>query len=250
MTGAPDASSSTLAEVRRGSYRGPRIRSGLDHESTHMNTETNRPPWMARALGLAAAADIVAGVVLALSPATVFSWLGLAAPVNPGVWQVLGLFVGVHGVSYALAARDPFRHWPIVTVGLLARVVVPLGFVWAATSGLMQWGLGLLIVALGAVWWVPFGLILQASYPRSWPGRPSGSSWGVWPPCCSSGWVVRGGRRSASASRSSTADQRAAPRRVRSRASSGRAPLRRRPKPPRPPPGSRPRGGPRARASS
>ena len=38
-------------------------------------------------------------------------------------------------ILYALAARHPFRHGSIVLVGLLGKILVPIGFVWAAGRG-------------------------------------------------------------------------------------------------------------------
>ena len=41
----------------------------------------------------------------------------------------MGMIVGVYGIGYLIAARDPRTHWPIVLVGLLGKVFGPIGFV-------------------------------------------------------------------------------------------------------------------------
>jgi hypothetical protein len=60
------------------------------------------------------------------------------------------------GLGYWLAARDPFRHWPIVVVGLLGKVLGPIGFVGAAVRGALPWCWGLTLVPNDLVWWLPF----------------------------------------------------------------------------------------------
>ena len=128
-----------------------------------MQPERTAPNWMARALLLAAAFDVVGGVVLILAPTALFSWAGLELPIYPEAWQCLGLFLVVFGLGHALATRHPFRLWPLVLVGLLGKVLVPLGFAWAAVRGSLPWELGLPVLALGPVWWAPFGMILRGA---------------------------------------------------------------------------------------
>ena len=83
--------------------------------------------WMQLVLWAAAAYNILWGVVVVLFPLAPFRWAGMALPNYPQLWQCLGMIVGVYGVGYALAARDPFTHWPIVLVGLLGKVFGPMG---------------------------------------------------------------------------------------------------------------------------
>jgi small multidrug resistance pump len=39
----------------------------------------------------------------------------------PEIWQCLGMVVGVYGIGYLIAARDPLRHWPSILVGLIGK---------------------------------------------------------------------------------------------------------------------------------
>jgi peroxiredoxin len=81
--------------------------------------------------------------------------------------------IGVYGVGYLLAAGDPLRHWPIVLVGLMGKVLGPIGFAWSASSGNLPWLFGWTILTNDLIWWVPFGLILRAAWQdslrRQWP---------------------------------------------------------------------------------
>ncbi|HZP82139.1 MAG TPA: hypothetical protein VFB21_10900 [Chthonomonadaceae bacterium] len=56
-------------------------------------------------------------------------------PNYPQIGQCGGRIVGVYGIGYACAARDPLRHWPIVLVGLIGQLLGPLGFLLAARLG-------------------------------------------------------------------------------------------------------------------
>ena len=118
---------------------------------------------MARALLLAATFDVLAGVFLVVAPMAPLSWAGAEPALYPEVWQCLGAILGVYGLGHAFAARQPFHLWPLVLVGLLGKVVVPAGFAWAASRGGLPWQLGLPVLALGPIWWVPFGLILRGA---------------------------------------------------------------------------------------
>jgi peroxiredoxin len=77
------------------------------------------------------------------------------------------MIVGVYGVGYLVASRDPWRHWPIVLVGLLGKVFGPMGFVLAASRGELGWSLGWTIITNDLVWWAPFGVILWGALSQA-----------------------------------------------------------------------------------
>jgi len=111
-------------------------------------------------LAAAAVYNLAWGAFAILFPRVPFDWLGIEPPNYLSLWQCIGMIVGVYGVGYAIAAVDPLRHWPIVLVGLLGKILGPIGFVGAATRGELPWLAGLTIVSNDLIWWVPFGLIL------------------------------------------------------------------------------------------
>jgi peroxiredoxin len=90
----------------------------------------------------------------------------MAEPRYPGIWQCVGMIVGVYGIGYAIASRDPYRHWPIVLVGLAGKILGPLGFVAAALAGELPWAFGLTLIPNDLVWWVPFAIILAGAWRR------------------------------------------------------------------------------------
>ena len=95
-------------------------------------------------------------------------------PRYPQIWQCVGMIVGVYGVGYLVAAREPFRHWPIVLVGLLGKVFGPIGFLSAAASGDLPWAWGVTILGNDLIWWLPFTAILYGAF-RAGTGTASNS---------------------------------------------------------------------------
>jgi uncharacterized membrane protein HdeD (DUF308 family) len=91
----------------------------------------------------------------------------MAQPNYPELWQCIGMIVGVYGVAYAFAARDPLGQWPIVLTGLLGKIFGPIGFVNAAAHGRLPWIAGLTLLTNDIVWWAPFGGILYRAYLKS-----------------------------------------------------------------------------------
>ena len=88
------------------------------------------------------------------------------------IWQCLGMVIGVYGIGYLAASLNPIRHWPIVLVGFLGKVFGPIGFVWCAARGEIDWRFGLTIPTNDILWWIPFALILRASWDAAKAGEP------------------------------------------------------------------------------
>lgn len=118
----------------------------------------------------AAAYNLAWGAWVVLFPATAFNLIDLPPPRYPQIWQCVGMIVGVYGVGYAIAAFDPLRHWPIVLVGLLGKILGPIGFVDSALQGTLPWTAGWTILTNDVVWWVPFAAILHRAWRASAPG--------------------------------------------------------------------------------
>jgi hypothetical protein len=122
------------------------------------------PHWARYVLYAAAAYNLVWGAIVIFAPLVHFRWAGMAEPRYPQIWQCVGMIVGVYGVGYWLAARDPFRHWPIVLVGLLGKILGPIGFLNAALTGALPWKWGATIITNDLIWWVPFVSILYLTF--------------------------------------------------------------------------------------
>lgn len=130
------------------------------------------PAWITTTLRLAAIYNITFGLFVVLFPLSIFQWLQMETPRYPAIWQCVGMIVGVYGIGYWIAASDPGRHWPIVLVGLLGKLLGPIGFLVTASQGELPWSWGLIIVANDLLWWFPFAAILflvfrQQSAPKT-----------------------------------------------------------------------------------
>jgi len=115
---------------------------------------------MGTVLRIAGVYNIVWGAFMVLFPLAIFEKLGMPAPNYPEIWQCVGMIVGVYGLGYWIAAGNPVVHWPIVLVGLLGKVLGPIGFLQAAIEGRLPWAFGWINIGNDLIWWIPFTLIL------------------------------------------------------------------------------------------
>ena len=112
------------------------------------------------------------GVVVVLLPGPTLTLLGFDGDdaYQRSLWGCIGMIVGVYGVGYAVAARQPLHHWPIVLVGLLGKIFGPLGFLMALPRGDVPPRMGWTLLTNDLIWWVPFALILWAAWRRDADG--------------------------------------------------------------------------------
>jgi len=122
------------------------------------------PRWMKAVLWAAGIYNIAWGSLVVLMPGLPFEWAHMPLPNYPEIWQCLGMVVGVYGVGYIIAAHHPLRHWPIVLVGLLGKVLGPIGMVWSLLRGSLPPVAAWTCVTNDLIWWLPFGIILYRAY--------------------------------------------------------------------------------------
>lgn len=122
------------------------------------------PLWMSRWLVAAGIYNLAWGALTVLLPGWLFDLTGLAHPNYPFIWQCVGMIVGVYGVGYLTAARDPARHWPIVLVGFLGKIFGPMGYVMGVADGTVPAAFGVTLPTNDLVWWVPFAAILWHAF--------------------------------------------------------------------------------------
>jgi len=115
---------------------------------------------------LAGVYNLLWGAWVIVFPRQFWQWVNLPEPNYLQLWQCIGMIVGVYGIGYLVAARDPLRHWPIVLVGFLGKVLGPIGFLDAAMRGQLPWHFGVVNIFNDLIWWVPFGMILWMAWRR------------------------------------------------------------------------------------
>lgn len=130
-------------------------------------SKLSHPRWMSTTLWIAGVYNLAWGLFAVVFPEALFRWAGMELPRYPELWQCIGMIVGVYGIGYAVAARDPLRHWPIVLVGLLGKIFGPIGFAMALVKGTLPIAFGATILTNDLVWWVPFSMILWHAFDQA-----------------------------------------------------------------------------------
>jgi hypothetical protein len=118
-------------------------------------------------LRMAGVYNLAYGLLLAFWPVQVFHWLGM--PQTPSIMiQAIGMMVGVYGLAYWIAGDDPVRYWPLVAVGLLGKILGPVGFSAGLLQGVFVWKSATMFVFNDLIWWWPLGKVLL----RAWRNGP------------------------------------------------------------------------------
>ena len=136
--------------------------------------QSESPAWSRRWLRAAGIYNLLWGGAVVAFPGAMFTWAGMEPMRYPQVWQCVGMIVGVYGVGYLIAARAPRVHWLIVLVGLLGKILGPIGFGVALAAGVFTPAFSITILTNDIIWWIPFAMILwDAARSRGEP--PAGA---------------------------------------------------------------------------
>lgn len=120
---------------------------------------------------LAALYNALFGAWAGLFPRSFFTLFSLppSSALGLAIWSCLGMVVGVYAILYLRASLRPEEEasrW-IVAVGLLGKVLGPIGWLWAVRRGVMPSRTFPLILANDLVWWWPFALYLLRDRKRA-----------------------------------------------------------------------------------
>lgn len=129
----------------------------------HFRT-TKHPRWMTYTLLAAAGYNALWGLWVGLFPTQSFTLLGMNVPEYLPLWQSVGLMVGCYAIGYFIAAFDPYLYWPMVLVGLIGKVLGPVGMIYAVASGQLPLLFAWNNLTNDVIWWIPFFLILRGAY--------------------------------------------------------------------------------------
>jgi small multidrug resistance pump len=110
--------------------------------------------------GLAAIYNIAFGLWASLRPQLFFNLLEIAPPNYPGLWQCLGMVLGLYGVLYAYAVWRLDLARPIIGIGLAGKILGPIGWLNVVGSGEWPARTFTLIAFDDLAWWLPFALFL------------------------------------------------------------------------------------------
>jgi len=105
------------------------------------------------------------GAYAALDPQWLFRVAGMPPLNHPAIFACLGMVVGIYGFLYLEVARAPERGFAIAAVGLLGKVLGPIGLARLIATG--EWPAATLVLCLtnDFIWWIPFALYLHDAWP-------------------------------------------------------------------------------------
>ncbi|HEX6087015.1 MAG TPA: hypothetical protein VF266_20970 [Thermoanaerobaculia bacterium] len=110
---------------------------------------------------LAGAYNLAWGAYSALDPQWLFRYAGMPLSNTPEIFACLAMVIGIYGFLYWQVARDPERGAAIAAVGLLGKVLGPIGLAQLIWSG--AWPLKSIVLCItnDFIWWIPFTLYLM-----------------------------------------------------------------------------------------
>ena len=114
---------------------------------------------------LAGSYNLAWGIYAVLDPQWLFRFVGLPLQNYPQIFACLGMVVGLYGTLYLEVARLPERGWLLAAVGLLGKVLGPLGLAQLIWSGQWPWTTVVLCLTNDFIWWIPFTLYLYDAWP-------------------------------------------------------------------------------------
>jgi hypothetical protein len=139
------------------------------HPGTHPRSELDGfRPWLVAA----AVYNFFAGITIVFAPALYFRVVHIPPPNYPALWQVLGMFILVYSPGYWWASRDPVGNSRFVVIGLLGKLLGPIGFIWSAWTGQLPLVFGAILVTNDLVWWPAFFAFASRAARLSGGWRP------------------------------------------------------------------------------
>ena len=123
--------------------------------------KADSPRWHGKMLKVAAAWSIFSGLYFAAFPELAMSVLQVEPQTGYAeLWRYLGITLCVYGVGYWCASYAPVRHSLLVMIGLLGKILGPIGFLLAARNGSLPILPGIVFLANSLIWSIPFTAVL------------------------------------------------------------------------------------------
>lgn len=110
--------------------------------------------------------NIAWGVYTALDPQWLFRFAGMPLANHPQIFACLGMVIGLYGILYLEVARLPESGWLIAAVGLVGKVLGPIGMAVLLWQGVWPLATVVLCITNDLVWWIPFLLYLRDAWPH------------------------------------------------------------------------------------
>jgi len=109
--------------------------------------------------------NLLWGLYSSLDPQWLFRFANMPPLNHPAIFACVGMIVGVYGFVYFEVARVPERGWLLAAVGMLGKVLGPIGLAKLMITG--EWPPATILLCLtnDLIWWIPFSLYLYDAWP-------------------------------------------------------------------------------------
>lgn len=116
---------------------------------------------------LAGTYNLLWGLISALYPQWFFILTGLPQINHPTIFACLGMVIGIYGLLYLEIARKPENGWIIAAIGLLGKILGPIGMIQLIIFN--DWPVSAffyMCLSNDLIWWIPFSSYLYHSWPE------------------------------------------------------------------------------------
>lgn len=120
----------------------------------------NNITWMRAVLVLAGFFNIGWGIIMIFFRNFYFRLIDMPGTQLTGIWISSGIMAIVMGVGYLIASTNAFRYWPIVFMGLLTKIFMPVSIWIGFQGGEVSTEVFQVALTNHLIWWLPFGAIL------------------------------------------------------------------------------------------
>lgn len=125
-------------------------------------------PWVKAILVLAGIFNIIWGIITVFFQSFYFNLIDLEAMQYSSLWVSSGIMAFVMGIGYLIAATNAMRFWPIVFMGFLTKVFMPMGILSGYLNGEVAGDVFRVALTNHLIWWLPFGAILYRVYNQAY----------------------------------------------------------------------------------
>ena len=109
--------------------------------------------------------NIAWGLHAIYDPQWLFRFAGMAQLNHPQIFACLGMAIGLYGIIYFEVARVPERGWLLAVVGLLGKILGPIGLALLIWNGTWPKSTIILCATNDLIWWIPFSAYLYDAWP-------------------------------------------------------------------------------------
>jgi hypothetical protein len=114
---------------------------------------------------LAGIYNIAWGLFTALWPEWLFAYAKMPPMNYPEIYACVGMIVGLYGLVYLEIARKPERGFALGAVGLIGKILGPIGAITMVAQG--KWTPAAMLMNVGNdfIWLIPFVIYLWDAWP-------------------------------------------------------------------------------------